>query len=210
LAAQRERRITIEIKRPIWIGVGLVLLVVGGVLGVRFASGDHGDASSDETGAAAAAAEEEPADQAPADVESAGPMASAIDFETLEGPHASLRDYAGQVVVLNFWGTWCVPCRYEIPELAELQRVYGERGAVVIGVAIDSGEPADIMAFAEEYGINYPIWISTMATAMTEFGAVGYPYTLLVDQQGRIRGQYLGPQTFSALAAKLNALLAGA
>ena len=198
-------------KRPIWIAVGFVLLVSGGVLGVRVAqSGAAGDASSDEAEIAAAGANEAPADRAPTDVESPGPMASAIDFETLEGLRGSLRDYAGQVVVLNFWGTWCVPCRYEIPELAELQRVYGERGAVVIGVAIDSGEPADIRAFAEEYGINYPIWISTMATAMTEFGAVGYPYTLLVDQEGRIREQYLGPQTFSALAAKLNALLADA
>ena len=83
-----------------------------------------------------------------------------------------------------------------------------ERGAIVIGVAIDSGDPAQIRAFAEEYGVNYPIWISTGAIAVSEFGAVGYPLTLVVDRQGRIRREFLGPQTFSTLAAEIDALLA--
>ena len=193
-------------KRPIWMATGLLLLVAGVLLGVRLArEGGSAQLSSGETRVPAAALEE-----TAAEVGSLGPSAPAVEFATLEGLPASLSDYAGKVVVLNFWGTWCAPCRYEIPELVELQRVYGEQGAVVIGVAIDSGEPADIKAFAEEYGVNYPIWVSTMATAVTEFGAVGYPFTVLVDQEGRIREQYLGPQSFSDLAAKLNALLAGA
>ncbi len=193
-------------KRPIWMAMGLLLLVAGVLLGVRLArEGGSAQLSSGETRVPAAALEE-----TAAEVGSLGPIAPAVEFATLEGLPASLSDYAGKVVVLNFWGTWCAPCRYEIPELVELQRVYGEQGAVVIGVAIDSGEPADIKAFAEEYGVNYPIWVSTMATAVTEFGAVGYPFTVLVDQEGRIREQYLGPQSFSDLAAKLNALLAGA
>lgn len=186
--------------------MGLLLLVAGVLLGVRLTREDgSARVSNGETPAPAA-----PLEETAPEVRSPGPIAPAIEFATLEGLPASLPDYAGKVVVLNFWGTWCAPCRYEIPELVELQHVYGEQGAVVIGVAVDSGEPADIQAFAEEYGVNYPIWVSTMATAVTEFGAVGYPFTVLVDREGRIREQYLGPQTFSDLAAKLNALLAGA
>jgi thiol-disulfide isomerase/thioredoxin len=139
-----------------------------------------------------------------------GEPAPTIYFETLDGSSASLLDYAGRVVVLNLWGTWCAPCRYEIPELAELHGTYEERGAIVIGLAIDSGDPAQIRAFAERYGVNYPIWTSTGTIAVSEFGAVGYPLTLLVDQQGRTRKKFLGPQTFSTLAAELDALLAAA
>lgn len=180
-------------KRWVWIATAIGSLLLGGIFGPKLASRD--DAS--EARADGVEVGEPPGKRAPT-----------IYFETLEGSSASLLDYAGRVVVLNLWGTWCAPCRYEIPELAELHRVYEDRGAVVIGVAIDSGDPAQIRTFAERYGVNYPIWTSTAAIALSEFAAVGYPFTLLVDQSGRIRKQYLGPQTFSTLAPELDALLA--
>lgn len=153
---------------------------------------------------------EEPRDAGPTRAEgreAPGEPAPDLFFQTLDGSTASLPDYAGRVVVLNLWGTWCAPCRYEIPELAELHSAYRERGAVVIGLAIDSGDAARIRAFAEQYGVNYPIWTSTGAIAVSEFGAVGYPLTLLVDRGGLIRKKLLGPQSFSTLAAEVDALL---
>lgn len=179
-------------KREVWIATAIGLLLLGGIFGPELVSRDNASearVNGVEVG------------------ETPGEWAPTIYFETLEGSSASLLDYAGRVVVLNLWGTWCAPCRYEIPELVELHRVYEDRGAVVIGLAIDSGDPAQIRTFAERYGINYPIWTSTTAIAVSEFAAVGYPFTLLVDQSGRIRKTYLGPQTFSTLAAELDALL---
>ncbi len=128
-------------------------------------------------------------------------------FETLHGGTASLADYRGRVVVLNFWGTWCVPCRRELPELVELDRAFRERGVVVVGIAVDSGDPAGIADFAARYGVEYPIWMTDMQTAVSEFGAVGYPFTLLVDRDGSIRREYLGPQTLESLSKEIEALL---
>lgn len=187
-------------KRRAWIALASGSLLVAGVLGSVLASRDEASASRgtpSDAGTAAAEGGEGP-----------GVPAPTISFETLEGSSASLMDYAGRVVVLNLWGTWCAPCRYEIPELAKLHGAYEDRGATVIGLAIDSGEPAQIRAFAERYGVNYPIWISTGAIAVTEFGAVGYPLTVLVDRRGRTRKELLGPQTFPTLAAEIDALLA--
>lgn len=180
-------------KRQAWIAIGLGALLLAGVLGRRLAPSD--EARGEDPGAAAERGEPR------------GEPAPTIYFETLEGSTASLLDYTGRVVVLNLWGTWCAPCRYEIPELAELHAAYEDRGAIVIGLAIDSGDAAQIGAFAERYGVNYPIWTSTGAIAVSEFEAVGYPFTLVVDQAGRIRERYLGPQTFATLAADLDALL---
>lgn len=182
-------------KRKAWAAIALGSLSLAGVLGPWLVWPDE----SSGVGTNTVEGEEPPGEPAPT-----------IYFETLEGSSASLLDYTGQIVVLNLWGTWCAPCRYEIPELAELHRVYEDRGAIVIGLAIDSGDPARIQAFTERYGVNYPIWTSTGAIAVSEFGAVGYPFTLVVDQRGRTRKQFLGPQTFSTLAAEVDALLAAA
>lgn len=128
-------------------------------------------------------------------------------FRTLEGGTATLSDLRGQVVVLNFWGTWCAPCRRELPELVELDRAFRDRGVTIVGIAVDSGEPDDIRAFADDFGIRYAIWLADTNTVMSEFGAVGYPFTLLIDREGGIRDQHYGPQTVESLAAGIEPLL---
>lgn len=138
-----------------------------------------------------------------------GMAAEVVDFPTLEGDTASLRDYRGQVVVLNLWGTWCPPCREEVPELVELQEAIGPRGGVVIGLAVDSGTPSEIREFAEEYGMNYPIWRSSTRTVMEHYRAIGYPTTLLIDREGVIRERYLGPRTAAELLEDLEPYLEG-
>lgn len=130
--------------------------------------------------------------------------ASEVGFRTLEGGTASVVDYAGRVVVLNFWGTWCPPCRREIPELVTLHEALGERGTVV-GIAVHSPRE-EIRAFLEEYGVRYPIWLSDPAKGLAHFDAAGYPFTILIDGSGVIRKQYLGPQTVETLAADIERL----
>jgi len=133
--------------------------------------------------------------------------APVVTFPTLSGDTASLAGHGGEAVVLNFWATWCPPCKEEIPELARLQDSLRSEHATVVGVAVSSGTREEIRTFGEEYGINYPIWLSDPGTAATEYGALGLPLTLLVDRRGVIRRRYMGPQTYETLRRDLRALM---
>lgn len=133
--------------------------------------------------------------------------AADAEFETLEGGTVRLADYRGGIVLLNFWGTWCAPCVYEIPELVKLQPKLEALGGTIIGPAIDSGSPDKIREFLADYGVNYPIVITTNAVAVGDFGAPGYPATLLIDAEGVIRHIYIGPQTADGLLADVEAWL---
>ena len=130
-----------------------------------------------------------------------------VEFRDVEGGVARLTDYAGQIVLLTFWGTWCPPCRTEIPHLIEVQEVLAELGGTIVGPAVDSGSREDVLSFAREYGINYPLWLSDYETAVGRFGAAGYPFTLLIDREGIIRKHYLGPQTARTLLRDIGALV---
>ena len=142
-----------------------------------------------------------------ADPPSGAKASPAVQLADLDGAPVSLHDLRGDVAIVNFWGTWCLPCRTELPELAELAEAYAERGVRVIGIAVDSGTPEEIRAFARDYGVDYELWITTMDTALSEFGAIGYPFTLLIDREGWIRAEYLGPQTRASLAEDIDPLL---
>lgn len=128
-------------------------------------------------------------------------------FSTLDGDEIGLADLRGNVAVVNFWGTWCLPCRRELPELAELAAAYADQPVRVVGIAVDSGSPEEIREFLTDYGVDYSIWITGMDVAVATFGAVGFPFTILVDPDGWIRKEYLGPQTLASLAPEIDALL---
>lgn len=136
------------------------------------------------------------------------PTPADAEFETLDGGAKRLDDYRGQIVLLNFWGTWCPPCIREIPELVRLQPLLEEMGATVIGPAVDSGSSEAIREFVARFSVNYPIFKSNTNQAVGSFAAAGYPYTLLIDREGVIRKTYLGPQTFQNLLADVQRLVA--
>lgn len=131
-----------------------------------------------------------------------------VAFLAVTGDSVRLSDYRGQIVLLNFWGSWCPPCLVEIPHLIEVQKVITELGGTIIGPAVDSGGVEDVRRFADQAGINYPVWMSDYPTAVGRFGAAGYPYTVLIDRDGIIRRQYLGPQTARRLLRDVGALVA--
>ena len=145
----------------------------------------------------------------PADGATLAIPADVVEFPTLEGDTASLADYRGRVVLLNLWGTWCPPCRREIPDLVELQERIEPRGGTVVGLAVDSGSPSEIRDFAERFGINYPIWRSDGRRVMEHYRAMGYPTTLLIDRRGVIRERFVGVQTADELLAALEPYLEG-
>ena len=108
------------------------------------------------------------------------------------GGSESLADYRGQVVVLNFWASWCKPCRAESPLLERWHRRIRDRGATVLGVDIldVTGRAQD---FVDEYGLTYPMLKDKDGEGLDKFGVVAYPETFVIDRQGRIAAVARGP-----------------
>jgi cytochrome c biogenesis protein CcmG/thiol:disulfide interchange protein DsbE len=108
------------------------------------------------------------------------------------GGSESLADYRGQVVVLNFWASWCKPCREESPLLERWHRRIRDRGATVLGVDIldVTGRAQDFVA---EYGLTYPMLKDKDGEGLDKFGVVAYPETFVIDRQGRIAAVARGP-----------------
>jgi cytochrome c biogenesis protein CcmG, thiol:disulfide interchange protein DsbE len=108
------------------------------------------------------------------------------------GGSESLADYRGKVVVLNFWASWCKPCRDESPLLERWHRRIRDRGATVLGVDIldVTGRAQD---FVDEYGLTYPMLKDKDGEGLDKFGVVAYPETFVIDRQGRIAAVARGP-----------------
>jgi peroxiredoxin len=103
------------------------------------------------------------------------------------GATRSLSEWEGRVILLNFWATWCPPCKYEIPDFIELQAEYGEAGFQIVGIGIDEAER--IRSYHDEMGINYPVLIATDPEMMSDWGnrAQVLPYSVVIDRDGEIR-----------------------
>lgn len=109
-------------------------------------------------------------------------------LQTLEGLPQTLDRFRGQVLVINYWATWCAPCREEIPVFVRLQREYGAKGMQFIGIAVDQAD--NVRDFAREFGVNYPLLIAGIDAvelsrrAGNKAGVL--PYTLVLDRSGKI------------------------
>jgi peroxiredoxin len=113
---------------------------------------------------------------------------SAPDFtlKNLEGEVVRLSDYKGKVVFLNFWATWCPPCRVEIPYFIELVEQYGDDGFEVIGVGLDPRDFSKIPAFADQQGINYTILYDTQGVSNIYGGIQSIPTTFVINRDGKV------------------------
>lgn len=126
--------------------------------------------------------------QQPANAPSVVQTVEAPDFArpTLAGDTLRLSDHQGKIVVLNFWATWCPPCRKEIPDFIELQKELSE-DVIFIGVALDEEGFEVIRPFAMEYGINYPLIVDHGMLARQYGGITSVPTTFIIDREGNIR-----------------------
>jgi peroxiredoxin len=127
------------------------------------------------------------------------PNINAPDFtlKDLSGNSVSLHQYRGKVVLLDFWATWCLPCRHSIPELVELQDKYRDKGLVVIGISVDDPLQVNnnyISAFMEKYRVNYTILRADQKTTVRYFGNGSYaiPTTFFINRDGMIVNKGMG------------------
>jgi peroxiredoxin len=119
---------------------------------------------------------------------------TAPDFAltSLDGRMIKLSDFRGKAVVLNFWATWCAPCKVEMPWFEELQKDHGKDGLVVLGVAMDDSDPAKIAKFASDLGVNYPVLLGTNKVS-DDYGDVQYlPTTFYIGRDGAIVDKMTG------------------
>ncbi len=124
----------------------------------------------------------------------------------LKGARISLASYHGKVVLLNFWATWCAPCRIEIPRFTEWQKTYGPQGFAVLGVSIDDDQ-APVRVFAQRVRINYPIMMGDARLAEDYGGVLGVPVTFLIDRDGVIRARIDGESDLRAIELQIRQLL---
>ncbi len=129
-----------------------------------------------------------------------------FSLPALDGRTWSLASHRGEVVLVNFWATWCPPCRMETPALVALKNRYKSRPFEIVGISMDDDE-STVGPFAKQYAINYPILLpSGPQTFGDDVSAL--PTTILVDRQGRVARQYVGMISERAVAADIEQLLA--
>lgn len=120
------------------------------------------------------------------------PVAPAFTLTDIFGQPLSLNQFRGKVVLLDFWATWCGPCRSEIPGFIQLQKAYASRGFQIIGVSEDQGGVKPVLDFYKELGMNYPVAIDNGKVGELYGGIIGLPTTFLIGRDGRIYSKLPG------------------
>lgn len=118
------------------------------------------------------------------------------------------NQHSGEVLLINFWATWCGPCREEIPSLIKLRNEHRKEGFEVIGISMDEGGRAMISMFSEKFAISYPIAMGTPKVARSFGGIIGIPQSFLVDRQGKIVKSYAGLVDHDVFEKDITSLLA--
>jgi thiol-disulfide isomerase/thioredoxin len=173
--------------------VALALIAaLAGFLTYRYAIAPHAAVTTIQSAPATAPA----APAAAAASEDSSAPQSLPDFTLMarDGSMQSIRSWPGKSMIVNFWATWCAPCRKEIPFLKELQHERGKDGFQLVGVAVDVRE--DVLKYAEKIGIDYPLLMGEQDAfdAVSKFGlaSTGFPFTVFTDKDGRIVVMHLG------------------
>ncbi|MGA7908446.1 MAG: redoxin domain-containing protein [Candidatus Sulfotelmatobacter sp.] len=177
-------RVTL-LKKRILSGVALIAVVTG----LYFLTRHHGGPPA-MTGAVA----------------NGHPFAPHFSLPGLTGQQLDLSSYRGKVVLLDFWATWCDPCRDEIPHFVELQSKYGSQGLQIIGVSMDDG-PEPVRDFYQRYKMNYPVVMGNAETGELYGGVLGLPIAFLIGRDGRISTRHVGATNISVLEQEIVNLL---
>lgn len=132
--------------------------------------------------------------------------APAFSLRTLDGRIVASKDLKGKVVLINFWATWCPPCRAEIPSFVELYDKYRDRGVQIVGVALDREEK--VREFVRGFGVDYPVGVDAGGKLAREFGGIrSIPTTFVLDKAWRVYRKYVGYRDKSVFERDIQALL---
>lgn len=135
-----------------------------------------------------------------------GNRARDFALETLDGTQVSLKDHEGKVVLINFWATWCAPCKAEIPDIQAAYDRYRDEGFVVLGVSVE--EPREVVKpFVDALGVTYPVLLDEKGQVMKTYRALGLPMSTIVDPEGVIQVRHIGYMTAAQLDSYLEQLL---
>jgi thiol-disulfide isomerase/thioredoxin len=132
--------------------------------------------------------------------------APAVSLKAVDGGTVSLEQARGKVVLLNFWATWCGPCRMEVPDLVELQNKYKDR-LQVIGLVVDDADEDAVRGFAKKYGVNYPVALATNELRIQFGGIPALPTSFIIDAQGRVVQKHIGLRDPVLYETEIRALL---
>lgn len=124
--------------------------------------------------------------QAAAGLPKPGNAAPDFELKSLDGKNVKLSDYRGKAVLLNFWATWCEPCKLEMPWIVDLNKKYGPQGLVTLGVAMDDSSEADIAKFAKDMGVNYPVLLGKESVGDLYGGTEFLPTTFYIGRGGKV------------------------
>jgi thiol-disulfide isomerase/thioredoxin len=134
-------------------------------------------------------------------------IAPDFSLPQLNGQFLQLSAYRGKVVLLDFWATWCTPCREEIPHLVELQNKYRDRGLEIIGVSMDDS-PDPVREFYQRFQMNYPVVMGNADIGERYGGVLGLPIAFIIDRDGRIYAKHIGATEASVLEQDVRTVLA--
>jgi peroxiredoxin len=126
----------------------------------------------------------------------------------MNGASVRLADHKGKVILINFWATWCAPCKTELPAFVELYDRYKDQGLVILGVSADD-DPETLRTFAGEWKLNYPILVGRDEEDLLDaYGPLfGYPTSVIVGRDGALCGRHVGPATKEEFEREIKALL---
>ncbi|MDD5312047.1 MAG: TlpA disulfide reductase family protein [Dehalococcoidia bacterium] len=121
-----------------------------------------------------------------------GNLAQDFNLHTTDGREIKLSDYRGQNVILNFWATWCGPCRYEMPFFQAVQEKWDKSGVIVLAIAT-MDDPDSVRSYAKVYNLKFTIPVDVMGNVAKKYGISGMPTTFFIDQEGIITSVRIGP-----------------
>lgn len=133
--------------------------------------------------------------------------APAWNLKDVHGQPITSEQFKGKVVVVDFWATWCGPCRSEIPGYVDFQRKYGEKGLAIIGVSLDEAGPKVVEDFVKKFGVDYQIVMGDDAIQSAFGGMDAIPTTFLIDRAGQLRDKKVGAEPSEEYEKKIVSLL---
>jgi peroxiredoxin len=180
----------------------IIIAVVAVVVGAVYLN------KSNESGPTSASAATLPAESPAAETPGDKTIAPDFTLTSTDGKQIKLSDFRGKVVVVDFWATWCPPCKAEIPDFIKLYSQYKSDGFQMLGVSLDQGGLKDVIPFMKDHGMNYPVVLGTEEVVSAYGGIRGIPTTFVIDKKGYVRGAFEGYRQASVFENLVKQLLA--